>query len=75
MDGQDLSVNSKVTCPRCGNGIYQGGGHGDRFGFQHSYCLVCDEFIEWNSFGMDVQKTQGIQDYLRGIFKSKQQSQ
>ena len=47
------------TCRSRGHKIAQGGGHGDNLGFSYTYCLECDKFLHWDSFGMaqDARKT------------------
>jgi len=67
-----LGTKSQRIYPRCGNNIRFGGGHGDDFGFSFSYRDACGQFIAWDSFGMDLQKTQQIQDFLKARFKEKE---
>ena len=47
------------TCQSRGHKIAKGGGCGDDIGFSYVYCLECEKFLDWDSFGMarDARKT------------------
>jgi hypothetical protein len=47
-----LGPERGLFCAKCGTKAQPGGGHGRGFGFSFYYCHTCDEFVEWDDFGM-----------------------
>lgn len=52
-------------CAKCGTEAQPGGGHGDDLGFSFYYCRTCDEFVEWDSFGMTKDMINQYQAWVR----------
>ena len=47
-----LGPGRGLFCAKCGTKAQTGGGHGRGSGFSFYYCCTCDEFVEWDDFGM-----------------------
>lgn len=60
-----LGSEKGLYCAKCGTKAQPGGGHGDDFGFSFYYCYTCDEFVEWDSFGMTKDMTNQCQAWAR----------
>jgi len=71
----ELEVSSY---PSSGQKVVRGGGYGDDFGFSYVYCLKCDKFLDWDSFGMapDAQETtqQWVRARLLDAYKHKRKN-
>jgi len=52
-------------CLSCGHEVAQGGGYGDDFAFSYVYCLECDTFLNWDSFGVAPDANEATQHWIR----------
>lgn len=60
-----LSPGRGLFCVKCGTKAQPSGGHGRGFGFSFYYCNACDEFVEWDDFGMTEETRTQYQVLMR----------
>jgi hypothetical protein len=67
-----LGPGRGLFCARCGTKAQPGGGHGRGFGFSFYYCYTCDEFVEWDDFGMTEEMRAKYQVLMRDKIRGRE---